>query len=162
MSLHRDVRIGMVTTGVKAFVDTNILLRAFNANLSLHIEASALVFGMFDSGVELWINRQVIREFLVQSTHPQTFSPQRPISQVLEQLQLIRNSIRVADETEEVTTRLLELLRDYPTRGKQVHDANIVATMLVNGVDTLLTMNVADFRRFEGVIRLVPLQTERT
>ena len=66
----------------------------------------------------------------------------------------------VADETPEVTDQLLELLRTYPTRGKQVHDANIVATMLVNGVDTLLTMNVADFQRFHDRINLIPLRAD--
>ena len=37
----------------------------------------------------------------------------------------------------------------YASRsGKQVHDANIVATMLAHGVGRLLTFNVADFQRF--------------
>ena len=39
--------------------------------------------------------------------------------------------------------------------GKQVHDANIVATMLANGVTPLLTFNAADFRRFGSRIELV-------
>lgn len=50
--------------------------------------------------------------------------------------------------------------KEYPTRGKQIHDANIVATMLVNGVDTLLTMNVADLQRYQGRITLVPLYAD--
>jgi len=47
----------------------------------------------------------------------------------------------------------------HPTRGKQVHDANLVATMLVHGVTRLLTFNVADFRRFGAVIALEPVDT---
>ena len=39
--------------------------------------------------------------------------------------------------------------------GKQVHDANIVATMLAHGERRLLTFNGADFRRFEPMIEVV-------
>ncbi len=79
------------------------------------------------------------------------------IDEILLQLENIQQTFKIADETAEVTAQLLDLLKTYPTGGKQVHDANIVATMLVNGVDTLLTMNVDDFRRFEGRIKLLPL-----
>ena len=41
--------------------------------------------------------------------------------------------------------------------GNQIHDANVVATMLVHGSETLVTGNRADFRRFEGLIRVVGL-----
>ncbi len=39
--------------------------------------------------------------------------------------------------------------------GRQVHDANIVATMLAHGETRLLTANRSDFRRFEPRIELV-------
>jgi predicted nucleic acid-binding protein len=41
--------------------------------------------------------------------------------------------------------------------GKQVHDANIVATMQVYGIDQLLTHNVTDFDRFTEFITVLPL-----
>lgn len=42
-----------------------------------------------------------------------------------------------------------------PLGGKQVHDANLVATMHAYGIDHLLTLNAADFRRFEPRIALL-------
>ena len=54
----------------------------------------------------------------------------------------------------EALDRLLDLLANHSTAGKHVHDANLVATMLSNGITTLLTFNTRDFRRFEDVIRL--------
>jgi predicted nucleic acid-binding protein len=62
--------------------------------------------------------------------------------------------LRVLDENEKVNLRLLTLLDDIRCAGKQVHDANIVATMLVHGVDTLVTINVDDFARFEKLVRV--------
>lgn len=43
------------------------------------------------------------------------------------------------------------------TAGKQVHDANVVATMLVHGVQTLVTMNVCDFSRFGDLVHVTTL-----
>ena len=39
--------------------------------------------------------------------------------------------------------------------GKQVHDANIVATMIAHGETRLLTFNESDFRRFGSLIEVV-------
>ena len=61
------------------------------------------------------------------------------------------------DETAVVRDTLLELLQQYPTQGKQVHDANIVATMLAYKIDTLLTLNVADLKRFGDKIKIISL-----
>jgi len=52
----------------------------------------------------------------------------------------------------------LNLLQQFPTAGRQVHDANIVATMLTAGIDRLLTHNVKDFDRFSTLITVIPLE----
>ena len=49
----------------------------------------------------------------------------------------------------------MEILGVYPSGGKQIHDANIVATMLVYGIDTLLTLNVEDMKRFADRIKIL-------
>jgi hypothetical protein len=56
-----------------------------------------------------------------------------------------------------VADSLQNLLADVECGGKQVHDANVVATMLAHGVGTVVTMNVADFARFERYVSLVEL-----
>jgi predicted nucleic acid-binding protein len=145
-------------TGAKAFVDTNVLLRAFHNQMELHTEAKMLIEKMWDDDVELWISRQVIREYLVQATHPRTFAQPLTLEQVMFQIQSIQSLFRVADETQDVTTQLLTLIKTYPTQGKQVHDANLVATMLVNHIDTLITINIDDLKRFEPTIKLIPLE----
>jgi predicted nucleic acid-binding protein len=55
----------------------------------------------------------------------------------------------------EVGRRLMELCRLVLIAGRQVHDANIVATMLAHGEDRLLTLNRSDFQRFEPRIEIV-------
>lgn len=60
----------------------------------------------------------------------------------------------MADDTAAVTEQLLKLMSDFKIGGKQIHDANIVATMLAYDVPYLLTHNVKDFERFSGLIKI--------
>ena len=53
-----------------------------------------------------------------------------------------------------VTESLMSLCREVPVGGRQIHDANIVATMLAHGENRLLTFNASDFRRFRGPNRV--------
>jgi predicted nucleic acid-binding protein len=62
-----------------------------------------------------------------------------------------------ADRDARVAGRLLRLLRDAQFAGRQVHDANIVATMLVHGVSTVVTLHAGDFQRFAGCISVLSL-----
>jgi predicted nucleic acid-binding protein len=145
----------MMTMDARAFVDTNVLLRALMPQLPLHKPCEALIQKMWTDSVELWINRQIIREYLVQALHPNTFSPPLTVAQVTPQISLITALFRTADETHQTTSELLRLLQMYEIRGKQVHDANLVATMKVYGIETLLTLNIGDFKRFEPAISII-------
>jgi predicted nucleic acid-binding protein len=150
----------MMTMGAKAFVDTNILLRALLTQMGQHVQADALLKRMISEDAELWISGQVIREFIVQATHPNTLEESLTMGEVIHEINTIRPLFQIADETAAVRAKLLELLQVYPTAGKQVHDANIVATMLVYDITTLLTLNVDDLRRFEDRIKIVTLEED--
>ncbi len=50
---------------------------------------------------------------------------------------------------------LLALCWEVSVSGRQIHDANIVATMLAYGERRLLTFNTEDFRPYENHIQLL-------
>ena len=50
---------------------------------------------------------------------------------------------------------LIELCREVSVGGRQIHDANIVATMIAYGESRLLTFNTAYFRHYGDRIELV-------
>ncbi len=64
----------------------------------------------------------------------------------------------VVDDSSSVTAALMTILAVVPCGGKQVYDANIVATMTSGSIRRLLTHNVGDFRRFPPWIEIIPLQ----
>ena len=123
-----------------------------------HELALQAIQSRYDTGIELWISRQVLREFLMTLTRPQAFMNPRPVATVIERVRFFQTQFRVAEDSPQVTERLLTLMEEIPIGGKQVHDANIVATMLVYGIPQLLTNNIADFARFSELITVLPLQ----
>lgn len=142
----------MATTGAEQptgalFIDTNVLVYANVSEAPQHQAALAAIDQARKGGRTLWISRQVLREYLVTLTRPQAFQDV-PLTTVLEQVRLFQDHFEIADDTDAVTDQLMQLMDDIPIGGKQVHDANIVATMLAHGIPALLTHNGKDFERF--------------
>ena len=109
------------------------------------------------AGVELWVSRQILREYLATLSRPQPCS--RPIAAVTLAADVRRFAaqFRIAEDGSVVTDNLLTLIQTFAVGGKQVQDANIVATMQAHGIGRLLTHNSADFARFAPVITIEPL-----
>ncbi len=68
-------------------------------------------------------------------------------------MQYLEERFQVADDTAAVTEHLIKLLENHKIGGKQVHDANIVATMQAYDIPCLLTHNIKDFKRIGEVIK---------
>ena len=134
-----------------------MLVYANIAQAPLHTVALTRLQQLARSGATLWISRQVLREYLAVVTRPQGWSAPQPLARAVARVRYFQRRFRVANETAAVTIRLLTLLRTIPARGAQIHDANIVATMQVHGIQQLLTGNEDDFTRFASVITVVPL-----
>ena len=144
------------------FLDTNVLVFATVAGAPLHAVAMQAIQSQEQAGVELWISRQIIREYVATLTRPQTFSQPVPAASLITQVQAFESRFRVADDTVQVTARLLNLMLAIPFGGAQVHDANIIATMQAYNVNELLTHNTADFARFAHLVSVTPLVQQAT
>ena len=148
----------MTTTDAEpVFLDTNILVYAHFPPAPWHRDAVEALRRFEAAGAARWVSRQVLREYLVAVTRPQQFQRPQPIERALADVRDFQRRFHVANEGPEVTARLLALLAEVPTRGRRIHDANIVATMLVCGVRRVLTHNTEDFVRFAAFIEVLPL-----
>jgi predicted nucleic acid-binding protein len=134
------------------FLDTNILVHA-NATASIHHPRALEALARVDRGEgKAWISRQVLREYLAVVKRPQAFGAGLPPEQAVARARDFASRFSLAEDGPEVTERLLELVTIRGVRGKQIHDANIVATMLAHGIGRLVTLNARDFRRYEPLI----------
>lgn len=147
----------MTTTPDPIFIDTNVLIYANLALSPFHQEAVATIKMLAASGVQLWISRQVLREYLAGMTRPSALTGAIAVNDLVADIHTFSSQFFVAEDGPDVTQRLVNLFSNVPMAGKQVHDANIVATMLAQGVLRLLTHNIDDFKRFSHLITLVPL-----
>ena len=141
------------------FVDTNVLVRARFRTSPCHAAARATLARARVNSEPIRISRQVVREYLVTVTRPQDWSEPLPMAAALRDVEWFRSTFEILEDGEHVTNVLVALLRELPIAGKQIHDANIAATMLAHGERRLLTFNAKDFRRFGNRIELVDIET---
>ena len=140
------------------FVDTNVLVAARFVDAPSHVAACRCLDRAGNSGESLHISRQIVREYLAAVTRPQTWSEPLAMADALEDATRLVSSFAVLEDGPNVMTALTALCREVPVAGKQIHDANIAATMLAHGERRLLTLNVKDFRRYRERIELVDLE----
>ncbi len=68
----------------------------------------------------------------------------------------MRRAFQVLEGASGIADAWEKLVSEYLVLGKQAHDANLVATMLVHGVRRLLTFNGDDFKRYVSVEVISP------
>lgn len=138
------------------FVDTNVLLTATDESRQLHSEALKLLSGIVDLGKRLAISGQMVREYLVVATRPVADNGLGlSAAQAEANVNEFSRRLEFYDETEAVSQRLRQLVTTHNLHGKRLHDANIVAAMVVHGICILLTQNGADFAPFTNDITIV-------
>lgn len=97
---------------------------------------------------------------LSQASPPTTWSREEIYDDdALGNVMAFRDRMRLLVDSEPAWDRLRALIATYGCTGKQVHDANIVATALTSGVARLVTANAGDFNRFAADIEAIDLAT---
>lgn len=139
-------------------LDTNVLLTATDEGRAEHRQAMRIFNDWAGRSTTLYASGQIMREYLAVATRPADKNG-LGLTQAaaVANVRVLRARTSLLAEDSRVADRLLELMDEIPCGGKQVHDANVVATMLVHGIDPLITINLADFSMFEHHIRLIPL-----
>lgn len=143
----------------RTVLDTNVLLAATDESRIEHADAVAALNDWPASGLVLYTSGQILREYLVVVTRPVAVNGLGlAMADALDNVRALRSHLRLLGEEIKVAEKLLQMLDAVECTGKQVHDANVVATMLVHGVDTLVTSNVSDFARFGRYIHVSSLR----
>jgi predicted nucleic acid-binding protein len=132
-------------------LDTGILLRLADQRDAQHETVCRAVRLLIATREELLITTQNVAEFCNVATRPVTNNGLGlPPNEALDLLNREVESIcSIIAEPDKVYSEFKRLLGTYGVVGKQVHDARLVAMMLVGRVDTILTLNERNFRRYE-------------
>lgn len=96
-----------------------------------------------------------MREYLAVVTRSQIWSAPLPMSDALKDVSWLLGGFDILENGPNVTQQLIDLCRDVPVAGRQIHDANIAATMLAHAEMRLFTFDQDDFRRYGDRIVLI-------
>ncbi len=134
-------------------VDTNVLLRAQQPRSKQFSDALLAVETLQRRGEVLGIVPQVIAEFWNVCTRPSNRNGLGLSLEVAEQkLRAIELAFTLFTGSElEIYQQWRELIITHQVKGVQVHDAKLVASMLVHGMTHVITFNGKDFQRFSNI-----------
>ena len=135
-----------------AFLDTNVLVYASVEDSPYHAQAQSVIERINSREVDAFLSLQVLAEFYATITNPRKMvrplSPEEATEAVRRYLQSGMVKLHIGESTFSLTMRLAA---QYQLKGPNIFDAQIAATMLDNGINTIITADEADFRRFEGI-----------
>lgn len=134
-------------------VDTNVLVYSTVSGNPWHEQARQWLATLQDNGLSLCVTTQILREYLVVLTRGNVFEQSFGVDQVLTQIEALLPNLTILDESLTAAELLRVLVRRYQIRGKNIHDANVVAVMLTHDVQRIVTYNQADFPDRRTVVR---------
>lgn len=140
-------------TGAK-LLDTNILVYAFDkSETQKHEKAKKLIEACITQKEQFYLSLQNISEFY----HVITKFVEKPVSKpearrICEKFVLFSGFVKISPTTH----ALLEAMKINAETGVGYWDALIAATMIENGVTTIITENGKDFGRIPGLVVLNP------
>jgi predicted nucleic acid-binding protein len=138
--------------------DTNILLRS----AQIHHPHYAIVERAFSmlraNNATLHVAVQNLIEFWAVATRPAGSENGLGMStdQATREMDVLKELFKLLPEPGSIFEEWERLVTAYRVSGKNTHDARLVAVMKANGIETILTFNVRDFARFDGIAALHP------
>jgi predicted nucleic acid-binding protein len=148
---------------MSTLVDTNILTRSIYKADPLHQLAVNALDGLRQKGEQLCIVPQNLYEFWVVCTRPTSQNGLGMIpSQVDAEISQLEPLFAFREDVPDVFREWKLIVYQYQVIGKSGHDARLVAAMRVHNIGQLLTFNINDFQRFQGIVALSPQQVIST
>ncbi|MBD2212372.1 type II toxin-antitoxin system VapC family toxin [Nostoc linckia FACHB-104] len=138
-------------------VDTNVLLRSVDLTHPMNPDAVNAISRLRSRGEQLHIVPQNLIEFWNVCTRP---TDKNGLGRNAVEAQAEVNSLKILFplllDTEAIYQEWERLVVAYGIRGVNVHDARLVAAMLVHGLTHILTFNVIDFARYSEITPVHP------
>jgi predicted nucleic acid-binding protein len=142
---------------MRVLIDTNVLVRLAHHGSPQQQIADDALNSLKAAQHALRLVPQVIYEFWAVASRPVDRNglglPVAAVNSLINEWQVLFPVLR--DERAILGT-WQQLALQYGVRGKQAHDARIVAAMQRHGLTQILTFNGADFQRYAGITILDP------
>ncbi len=132
--------------------DTNNLLRFAIRADKQHAVVLSAIRKLKANGDKIYILPQTCVEFWNVCTRPTSRNGfGLSVQQANHSLRLVEKVFPLLPDSSKVHQKWRKLVLDFGVSGVQVHDARIVAAMLVHQVTHILTFNTSDFARYSSI-----------
>ena len=142
---------------MKFLLDTNIILRLAEPNHPMYNLALNGLAYLIQNRHEYALTHQNLIEFWRTCTRP---SDKNGLGMNIEQadaeLSQLESIFNLLPDCPKIYKEWRKLVVKYRVMGVNVHDARLVAAMLVHGLTHILTFNVDDFRRYPEITPVNP------
>ena len=140
----------------ECLVDTNVILRITRRDDPHHLEAYSALSHLSAQGT-IYFTHQNIAEVWNALTRPIArngigLTP----AEAEQEVRTIEAGMTLLPDNETVYREWRRLVYQYGVSGVQVHDARLAAAMYAHGLVHILTFNIDDFRRYDGIVPLHP------
>ncbi len=138
-------------------VDTNVLLRLNEAEKECYVLTENALERLGLEGNTLCTTPQVLVEFWCTATRPVSVNGMGwDTALTHKKVKAIQDQFALLPDNADIVSSWLSLVSSYDIKGKQVHDARLVAVMLTHGVSNILTYNFADFKGYTEITAVSP------
>ncbi|MDZ7963282.1 MAG: PIN domain-containing protein [Aulosira sp. DedQUE10] len=138
-------------------IDTNILLRSADLSHPMNIDAVNAINTLLSRSESLHIVPQNLIEFWNVYTRPLDRNGLgRTTIEAEAEIKRLKTIFHLSLDTAAVYLEWEKLVITYSVMGVNVHDARLVAAMLVHGLTDILTFNTKDFARYSEITAVHP------
>ena len=138
-------------------LDTNIWLRSVQRESPHHQLVVEALATLLAQGHDIFITAQNVIEFWSVASRPvEANGLGWSVETVTHECEQLQAQFPLLEDRADVFVQWLHLVSTYRVIGRRVHDARIVAAMIVHGVTHLLTFNRDDFRQFPMIVVVTP------
>ncbi len=144
---------------MRYLADSNILLRLSKPDDHDYSVVRAAVDSLWAAGADLCYTSQNLAEFWNVCTRPADRNGfGLSIAEADRRATLIEADLVLLPDNELIHHEWRRLIVAHKVSGVQVHDARLVAAMIVHGITHLLTFDQSDFMRYPGITVVHPRQ----
>lgn len=134
-------------------IDTNILVYFLNEESIYHPRAKAFVDKLQKGEILGVVSWQNLTEMYAIVTDRRRFPRPMLASQVVETMKQFQENSNIKVILPLINTKeiFFKLILKIRPKSQQIHDIFLAATLVSNGIDTLITENTGDFKGMEGL-----------
>ena len=146
----------MVQKSERVFIDTNILVYSTfdDFDAEKHAQSLKSLDKLLQNENQFFVSPQILREFFATSTNGNIFKKPLTHKQAVGKMKEFLKHFTFIQEKESTIFILMGLIEKYAVSRQKIHDMNIVATMIDNGIANLLTYNKQDFKQVKEITLL--------